>query len=123
MDLAQAQQELARKFFKWSGPASIQQFAGFAAVSQKAAKAATEGLGLVPAWPDSALLLLPEDVDAFNTFTTPKKPVYKLISGIDSLVYSRHDASSFVDAADESRPILKGQGGPSAPGRDGSTTT
>ncbi len=49
--------ELARWYFRWIGPASVAEFQWFSGVGAKAAKAAVEQLGLMPATSVEAELL------------------------------------------------------------------
>lgn len=101
---------LARKYFRWIGPATAAQFQEFTGRGVKATKAALEPLGLVPVEKDSPLLLLPDDRDALAAFTPPDEPTYRLISAIDSLVLHRRDLASHLDPADIQRKVLGDRG-------------
>ncbi|HWD41049.1 MAG TPA: crosslink repair DNA glycosylase YcaQ family protein [Fimbriimonas sp.] len=114
----QAHALLARRYFKWNGPATLKQFGNFAALSQKGVREATESLGLVSAWEDSEQLLLPEDLAAFHAFQIPGEPVYRLIGGLANLVLARQDISTFADEDDMRRPLMQGSGGFYQPSRD-----
>jgi hypothetical protein len=103
--------ELARRYFRWTGPATLSDFQTFSGWSQKVAKAAIEPLKLVSVEGD--LLLLPEDCDAFAAFQPPKTADYRLVSGIDGIRTLRSGAPSIVDDADQKRIAaldLKGYG-------------
>lgn len=94
---------LARRFFRWIGPATAAQFQAFAGLGVKAAKAATAPLGLVPVSPDSPLLLLPDDLDALRAFTPPAEPVYRLVASVDGLALLRRDLAPLIEPADAPR--------------------
>lgn len=94
---------LARRFFRWIGPATAAQFQAFAGLGVKAAKGAMAPLGLVPIAEGSPLLLLPDDLDALRAFTPPPDPVYRLVASVDGLVLLRRDLDPLVDPADVAR--------------------
>lgn len=94
---------LARRFFRWIGPATAAQFQAFAGLGVKAAKAATAPLGLVPVLADSPLLLLPDDLEALRAFTPPAEPVYRLVASVDGLALLRRDLAPLIDPADAPR--------------------
>ena len=108
--LAEAHAELARRFFRWIGPARAADFQWFSGLGVKAAKAALDRLGLVPARTGSDLLMSAGDVDAFRRFKTPGKPQYALIGSIDSLSLLRRDLASLLDAGDLKRKVMGGSG-------------
>jgi hypothetical protein len=97
---AEAHIALARLYFQWIGPASPAEFQWFSGLGVKAAKDALAPLGLVPVEDASERLIFPQDLDALHAFRPPKTPVYRLTSGIDSLVLLRRDHRSLADAAD-----------------------
>ena len=66
--------ELARRYYKWIGVASIAEFQWFSGLGVKAAKAATDPLKLVSVQGD--LMATQEDAEAFAKFQVPKKPRY-----------------------------------------------
>ena len=101
--------ELARRYFKWIGPATIAQFLTFAGISVKAAKAAAETVGLVAVEKGAESLLLAEDAEKFQRFQTPKTPQYALAGSIDGIALFRRDLGSMVDAADAG--AMAGKGG------------
>lgn len=100
---AEAHTELARRYFRWIGPATNAQFAGFSGLGVKAAKAALAPLGLVPIEPDSPLLILPDDLDALRSFVPPETPAFRLISSLDGLVLHRRELAPHLDPADLAR--------------------
>jgi hypothetical protein len=102
---AEAHTELARRFFRWIGPATLAELGGFLGLSGKKCKAAIEALGLVPLEPGSDRLLFPEDREAFQAFTPPAEPQYALVSSIDSLLLLRRDVQGLVEAGDRERQV------------------
>lgn len=90
--------ELARRYFRWIGPATMAEFRWFSGLGVKAAKAAVEPLGLKTF--DGDRLLFAEDLDALRSFKAPKKPLINLIASIDALIHHRRDHVSLIDSAD-----------------------
>jgi hypothetical protein len=95
--------ELARRFFRWHGPATVGEFQWFSGLGARAAKAAVDPLGLVPAEPGSDRLLLPEDEDAFRRFEPPATPQYALVSSLDPISANRREIATMLDAGDDER--------------------
>ena len=106
----EAHVELARRYFRWIGPASAAHFQWFSGLTVKAVKAAIAPLGLVPLAADSALLMYPEDREALAKFEPPKEPAYRLLAGIDSLFLLRRDMQDLLDPKDASRKIVGDRG-------------
>jgi hypothetical protein len=90
--------ELARRYFRWIGPATMAEFQWFSGLGVKAAKAAVEPLSLQAL--ESDRLMFPDDLDSLRSFKPPKKPVVHLIASIDSLIHHRRDHKSLLDSAD-----------------------
>jgi hypothetical protein len=103
---AEVMRELARRYFAWAGPATMEEFQAFAGIGVKAGKEAVEGLGLVEAEKGSGRWLLPQDAEAFAKFAAPKEPRYSLLSCLDSLFLLRRDAAGLADDVDV--PKLEG---------------
>ena len=103
---ADALTELARRYFRWIGPATVKEFQAFAGCGVKAAQAAVTPLALEEIMANRGLLLLPEDVEAFHGFRAPAKPQYALVSGLDTLLLARRDLGSLIDAEDAQRQLL-----------------
>src|SRR5689334_22904785 len=80
--LGEAYTELARRYFRWVGPATLAEFQWFSALGVKAAKEVVAPLDLVPV---DDRLLLPDDVAAFNDFEPPDAPCYALVSSLDAI--------------------------------------
>lgn len=93
---AAALTELARRYFRWVGPATMKEFQWFSGGGVKATNDAVRPLGLVDA--GDGRLLLPEDVDAFRAFEAPTAPQYALVSSLDAISAARRDVSTLVDA-------------------------
>lgn len=104
----QVQTELARRYFKWTGPASMAEYQWFSALTGKAAKAAIEPLELEPVAGER--LMLPEDRGQFEAFQIPKHPQYAMVSSIDGLSLLRRDLNSLVDAKDYDHTLLRREG-------------
>jgi Winged helix DNA-binding domain len=100
--------ELARRYFKWIGPATLAQFQAFAGITVKAAKAAAAAAGLVPIKKGAEGLVLAEDVEKFRAFQTPKTPQYALVGSIDGIALFRRDLGSLMDAPDAGKGVARG---------------
>jgi winged helix DNA-binding protein len=107
---ADAYTGLARRFFRWVGPATLKEFQWFSALGVKASKHAVEPLGLAPAENGSDRLLLPEDVDAFREFEAPEEPRYSLVSSLDAISATRRDVQTLLDVKDRDRKVLSEAG-------------
>lgn len=103
--VADATREMARRFFRWVGPATLAEFQWFAAVGVKASREIVEPLALVPAWAGSDRLLLPDDVEAYREFQPPRKPRYVLVSSLDPISATRRDVRMLLDPADHDRRV------------------
>jgi hypothetical protein len=102
--------ELARKFWKWIGPASLANFQWFSALGVGATKKAVETLKLKPIEEGSELLILADEFEEFKSFKIPKDPQYSLISSIDGLVLLRRDLAAHVDDQDKKRQVFAEKG-------------
>lgn len=102
----EVQVELARKFFRWIGPATAGEFQWFSALGVKAAQAAMQPLKLEPLEKGSALQILPEDRAPFEKFTPPKESQIALVSSIDGISLLRRDLKGLVDAKDQARKVF-----------------
>src|SRR5207253_5910232 len=103
MSREEALTELARRYFRWIGPASIGNFQWFSGLGVKAAKEATAPLGLVPLEAGSDLLLFPDDREALASYRPPEEPRYALVGSIDGVMHLRRDVSSLVAEEDRER--------------------
>ena len=108
---ADAHTALARHYYQWTGPASAAEFQWFSGLGVKAAKDALAPLGLVSLEEGSERLMFPQDLDALRSFRPPKEPVYRLTSGLDSLVLLRRSHRSLAESSDlDSLPPLTKDG-------------
>jgi hypothetical protein len=102
--------ELARRYFRWIGPATLSEFQWFSALGVKAAKAALEPLKLEPLAPDDPLLILPEDRARFESFRVPKQAQYALVASADGITLLKRNAKDLVDAEDLKNPVFRHKG-------------
>jgi hypothetical protein len=101
--LDEAYVELARRFFRWIGPATMGEFQAFSGLGVKAARAAVEGLGLVEF---GDRLLLPDEAQAFENFKGPTVAEYVLTSSLDGIYAHRgYDVSALLAEADAKHRI------------------
>jgi hypothetical protein len=91
--------ELARRYFTWAGPASLKHFRWFSGLSAAAAKEVVASLGPVRI-DGTDLLLLPDDVAEFESFTVPRQPSYALVAGIDGIHLLHREMSRLFDPDD-----------------------
>ena len=101
--------ELARKYFAWIGPATVNELQWFTSMSAKAAKAACEELKLHQV--EDNRLLLPAHFSEWESFKIAKNPQYVLVSGIDGLALLRRDIESLFDSNELTRKFLTTDGG------------
>lgn len=101
--LGEAYTELARRYFRWVGPATLAEFQWFSALGVKAAKEVVAPLGLVAV---DDRLLLPDDVAAFNDFEPPDEPCYALVSSLDAIAAARRNIVTLLDPRDNSRSVI-----------------
>jgi winged helix DNA-binding protein len=97
--------ELARRFFRWVGPATLGELQWFSGLGVKTTKQAVESLGLAPAEAGSDRLLLPEDAEAFRAFEAPPEPQYALVSSLDPITANRREMQSLIDEKDRARTV------------------
>ncbi len=97
--------ELARKFFRWVGPATVAEFRWFSGLGVRAAAAAIMPLGLVASEPECDRLLLSDDLDSFRKFKPPRSPQYALVSALDSISATRRDVRSLLESQDVDREM------------------
>lgn len=99
----EARAELARRYFGWTGGASLAELRWFTAFSARDAKAAVAGLDLTEI--GGGRLALRPDAEALAGYEPPAAPAYALLAGIDALVLLRRDVPSLLTGADPSRPV------------------
>ena len=107
----QAYADLADRFWRWNGMASLAHFQWFSGLGVGASKEATSHLNLVPV-DGTELLIHKDDVDEYRQFEVPRQPIYRMITNLDALFLHRREVQLFVDSADRERqvPAEKGTG-------------
>ncbi len=98
--------ELARRYFRWIGPATPGEFQWFSGLGVKAAKEAIAPLGLASLSDGDPRLLFADDKDALAAFRPSKEKQFRLVSSIDGLILLRRELSSLVDEADRGRKVM-----------------
>ncbi len=98
---------LAKKYFRWIGPATVAEFRQFAGLGVKDTKAAIDAIGLVPMEPGSDRLMFEEDLEMLQTLKVPARPQYALIGSIDSIVLLRRDLDLLLDPVDRASGIIR----------------
>lgn len=91
--------ELGRRFFRWAGPATVAQFAWWAGLGLKAARAAASELGTQPIASGDDRVLLPQDLDSFRDLVTPAAPSVTFVSSLDGLSATRRDVRTLLGPA------------------------
>jgi hypothetical protein len=99
-------EELARRYFRWIGPASLGEFQWFSGLGVKAAKAAAAPLGLASAPDAGDRLMFPEDYETLCAFKAPKKPRIALVSSLDGLVLLRRDLETLIATEDRGTKVF-----------------
>jgi DNA glycosylase AlkZ-like len=98
--------ELAQRFFRWIGPATLEEFQWFSGLGVKASKSAVEPLKLVALENGSDRRMLPEDRDRLLAFKPPAKPQYSLVSSLDAISALRRDVKGLLDSEDWNRRVF-----------------
>lgn len=102
----EVQTELARRYFRWIGPASLAEFQWFSALGVKAAKEAVGPLKLVPFPGDETRWIFPEELDAYRAFQAPRKPQVALVSSLDGISLLRRDLKGLLGPGDEKHKVF-----------------
>jgi len=97
--------ELARRFFRWIGPATAAEFQNFSALGVRVSRAAMEALKLVPLEQGSDRMMHPEDREALAAFKPPKASQIALVGSIDAIVLLRRDVKGLIDAKDAAKKV------------------
>ena len=106
----EALRELARRYWRWAGPASLAHFQWFTGLSGKAARPIVEPLGLVPLAEGDPRLLFPVDRAALLAFRAPAEPQVALVGWLDNMLHLRRDVSCLLAAEDRERRVLGEKG-------------
>ncbi len=109
-ELTQADLELAlaRKFFGWAAPARVDQFAWWAGLGLKAARAAAAELSLRPLAEGDARLIAAEELDELKAVRAPKEPAYSFVGLLDNLIHLRRDPTAALGEGDEELDLSLG---------------
>lgn len=91
---------LAQLYIRWNGAATLKEFREFTLLSAKTAKAACDSAGLVPFGDSPELLSTPELITHYQNYQMPVKPVYKLVSSIDSYLLNRRGSKIWLAEED-----------------------
>ena len=97
--------ELARRFFRWTGPATVAQLRWWGGLGAKEAKTAVAELDLVPLLPGSDRLLFREDLDALLATPLPREPQIAFVSALDNVLHMRREVAPHLDEEDQKRPL------------------
>jgi len=97
--------ELGRRYFRWIAPATTAQFAWWAGLGARAARAAVVALKLVPLADSDERLLSAEDKDALHAFKGDSGPRFALLGSIDTLCHLRRDVSGLLSDSDRQTEI------------------
>jgi len=97
--------ELASRYFRWIGPATLSEFRWFSGLGAKTARAAIAALGLVPAEAGSDRMMSTNGRELFHRFKVPPKPAYALLSSLDSLFLLRRNLAALLTAAAAKRKV------------------
>lgn len=88
--------ELARRYFRWIGPAMLGEFQWFSGLGVKAAQTAIAPLKLAPL--EGELLIDAGEAEAFRAFRAPKRADVRLVASIDGLIHHRRNCTSLLDS-------------------------
>lgn len=92
--------ELARRYFRWIGPATVAEFQWFSGLGAKTAQEAVAPLGLVTY---GGRLMFADDFDRMMSMTVPDTPDYKLVGSLDGIAQLRRDVLDLVAGEDMGR--------------------
>ena len=110
LSVAECYTELARRYFRWIGPATLSEFQWFSGLGVKAAKAAVEPLDLVPVETASDRFMFTDDRELFAEFKTPKNPACALVSCMDSIFLLRRNLSALLTAEASKQTVYGNKG-------------
>jgi len=99
----EARAELARRYFGWTGGASLAELRWFTAFSARDARAAVAGLDLIDI--GGGRLALCSDAAVLDGFEPPASPEYALLARLDALLLLRRDVSSLLAPGDAARAV------------------
>jgi len=97
--------ELARRFFRWTGPATVAQLAWWAGLGVRAARAAAAETEVVSLEDGSDRMLFADDRDTLLAMEVEGEPRVSFVSILDNLFHMRRDMAPHLDAADADRKM------------------
>lgn len=106
---AEAFVELARRYFGWIGPATLDEFRWFSGLGVRAAATAVESLNLVPVEGGSDRLMLEDHRKLWRAYRPPAKPQYRLVGSLDAISALRREVESLLEPVDRARKVLDGK--------------
>lgn len=106
--------ELARRFFRWIGPATLANFSAWSALTVSATKAAAAELGLVPLAEADPRVIFPDDLAALRDFRPPSAPRFALVGSIDNISHLRRDVAGLLAGEDADLQVQGEKGQQSA---------
>lgn len=110
MSREEAHVELARRYFAWIAPATVEEFQWFSGLGVKASRAAVEPLGLASLAKGDARRIPAADLDALESFEPPKKPAPVLVSSLDGLFHLRRDVPGLLAPEDRNHSVFVEKG-------------
>jgi hypothetical protein len=103
--------ELARRYFRWIGPASLAEFQWFAGLGVKASAAAIAPLELVALSEGDARLMFADDRESLLASKPGKTADYQLVGSLDAIVLLRRDHGSLLDPGDAATEVIEDRSG------------
>jgi hypothetical protein len=110
LSVAESYTQLARRYFRWIGPATLAEFQWFGGLGMKAAQAAVEPLDLAPVEAGSNRLMFEGDRQLFTKFQIPPKPAYALVSSMDSMFQLRRCLSALLTSEAGRQMVYRDKG-------------
>jgi hypothetical protein len=98
-----ARTDLARRWWRWAGPATLAEFQWFSGLGARAVQEAVAPLRLSVAAGTGERLLLPDDVAAWTSFTGATGSRYALLGSLDPLLAHRREGADLCDERDRAR--------------------
>jgi len=102
--------ELAKKYFRWIGPASVANFQWFSGLGVKAAKEAVSYLNLAPIAQNDDRMMFKDDLEQLKAFKPPKNEQYALVGSIDSILLHRRNIADLLEDKDTAQKMVGEKG-------------
>lgn len=103
--------ELARRYFRWIGPATLAEFQWFSGLGVKASKTAIAPLELVALAEGDARLMFADDRESLHATPIGKTADPRLLGSLDALVLLRRDHASLLEPGDAAIEVVEDHGG------------